>query len=184
MSGQVQNSAVSALSRALFSELIIYNTRQGDFYTHTTVGKRWQWWWWCNARVIIIIINNTWIESACCGIRGEGRGGKEKEETQKQHWGALNRASAGAVVGSVCMGCILMVGAGVGEQRGSVGDYQQALNELNQEGCFHMMKWIAHSKQMGKVRSDQWIHTAECQRRSRHSGRKTHLLWQIQLWSR
>ena len=36
----VKNSDVSTLSRALFSELIIYNTRQGDFYTHTMAGTR------------------------------------------------------------------------------------------------------------------------------------------------
>ena len=35
----VQTSDVSTLSRALFSELIICNTRQGDFYMHTLAGK-------------------------------------------------------------------------------------------------------------------------------------------------
>ena len=35
----VKNSDVSTLSRALFSELIIYNTRQGDFCTRTMEVK-------------------------------------------------------------------------------------------------------------------------------------------------
>ena len=35
----VKNSDVLTLSRALLSELIIYNTRQGDFYTCTMARK-------------------------------------------------------------------------------------------------------------------------------------------------
>ena len=34
-----KTSDISTLSRALFSELIIYNTRQGDFYICTMAVK-------------------------------------------------------------------------------------------------------------------------------------------------